>query len=62
MKDNLDEALYIDYPTALHREAERLVQRLAHRGSQGGGAGLRREAQAGVHRALIFRSAGAPAR
>lgn len=26
MKDNLDEALHIDYPTALHREAERLVQ------------------------------------
>jgi enoyl-CoA hydratase/carnithine racemase len=26
MKDNLDDALSIDYPTALHREAERLVQ------------------------------------
>jgi enoyl-CoA hydratase/carnithine racemase len=26
MKDNLDDALHIDYPTALHREAERLVQ------------------------------------
>jgi enoyl-CoA hydratase/carnithine racemase len=26
MKDNLDEALGIDYPTALHREAERLVR------------------------------------
>lgn len=26
MKDNLDEALHIDYPTALYREAERLVQ------------------------------------
>lgn len=26
MKDNLDEALHIDYPTALHREAERLVR------------------------------------
>jgi enoyl-CoA hydratase/carnithine racemase len=26
MKDNLDEALHIDYATALHREAERLVQ------------------------------------
>jgi len=25
MKDNLDEALHIDYGTALHREAERLV-------------------------------------
>jgi enoyl-CoA hydratase/carnithine racemase len=25
IKDNLDEASYIDYPTALHREAERLV-------------------------------------
>jgi len=25
MKDNLDEALHIDYATALHREAERLV-------------------------------------
>ena len=25
MKDNLDDALHIDYPTALHREAERLV-------------------------------------
>jgi enoyl-CoA hydratase/carnithine racemase len=25
MKDNLDEALSIDYPTAMHREAERLV-------------------------------------
>lgn len=25
MKDNLDEALHIDYPTALHRESERLV-------------------------------------
>ena len=26
MKDNLDDALHVDYPTALHREAERLVQ------------------------------------
>jgi enoyl-CoA hydratase/carnithine racemase len=26
MKDNLDDALHIDYPTALHREAERLVR------------------------------------
>src|SRR5215475_2084523 len=26
MKDNLDDALSIDYPTALYREAERLVQ------------------------------------
>src|SRR5215471_1473533 len=26
MKDNLDDALHIDYATALHREAERLVQ------------------------------------
>ena len=26
MKDNLDEALGIDYPTAMHREAERLTQ------------------------------------
>jgi enoyl-CoA hydratase/carnithine racemase len=26
MKDNLDEALHIDYPTALDREAERLVR------------------------------------
>jgi enoyl-CoA hydratase/carnithine racemase len=26
MKDNLDDALHIDYPTALYREAERLVQ------------------------------------
>ena len=26
MKDNLDDALHIDYSTALHREAERLVQ------------------------------------
>ena len=26
MKDNLDDALQVDYPTALHREAERLVQ------------------------------------
>ena len=26
MKDNLDDALHIDYPTALFREAERLVQ------------------------------------
>jgi enoyl-CoA hydratase/carnithine racemase len=26
MKDNLDEAPHIDYPTALHREAERLVR------------------------------------
>ena len=26
IKDNLDDALHIDYPTALHREAERLVQ------------------------------------
>ena len=25
MKDNLDEAPYIDYATALYREAERLV-------------------------------------
>jgi enoyl-CoA hydratase len=25
IKDNLDEAPYIDYPTAMHREAERLV-------------------------------------
>jgi enoyl-CoA hydratase/carnithine racemase len=25
IKDNLDEAAYIDYPTAMHREAERLV-------------------------------------
>src|SRR5215813_12368639 len=25
MKDNLDDALHVDYPTALHREAERLV-------------------------------------
>ncbi len=26
MKDNLDDALHVDYPTALYREAERLVQ------------------------------------
>ena len=26
IKDNLDDALNIDYPTALHREAERLVR------------------------------------
>ena len=26
IKDNLDDALHIDYPTALYREAERLVQ------------------------------------
>jgi enoyl-CoA hydratase/carnithine racemase len=26
MKDNLDDALHIDYPTALYRKAERLVQ------------------------------------
>ena len=26
MKDNLDDALQVDYPTALYREAERLVQ------------------------------------
>src|SRR5689334_22896141 len=26
MKDNLDDALHIDYPTARHREAERLLQ------------------------------------
>lgn len=26
MKDNLDDALHVDYPTALHREAERLVR------------------------------------
>jgi enoyl-CoA hydratase/carnithine racemase len=26
MKDNLDDALHIDYPTALYREADRLVQ------------------------------------
>ena len=26
IKDNLDDALHIDYPTAMHREAERLVQ------------------------------------
>ena len=26
MKDNLDDALHIDYTTALHREAERLVR------------------------------------
>ena len=26
LKDNLDDALHIDYATALHREAERLVQ------------------------------------
>ena len=26
MKDNLDDALGIDYPTAMHREAERLTQ------------------------------------
>jgi enoyl-CoA hydratase/carnithine racemase len=26
MKDNLDDALHVDYATALHREAERLVQ------------------------------------
>jgi len=26
MKNNLDEALHIDYPTAMHREAERLTQ------------------------------------
>jgi len=26
IKDNLDDALHVDYPTALHREAERLVQ------------------------------------
>ena len=26
IKDNLDDALDIDYPTALHREAERLVR------------------------------------
>ncbi len=26
MKDNLDDAPHIDYPTALHRESERLVQ------------------------------------
>jgi enoyl-CoA hydratase/carnithine racemase len=26
IKDNLDEAMHIDYPTAMHREAERLVQ------------------------------------
>jgi enoyl-CoA hydratase/carnithine racemase len=25
MKDNLDDALHVDYATALHREAERLV-------------------------------------
>ena len=25
IKDNLDDALHVDYPTALHREAERLV-------------------------------------
>lgn len=26
IKDNLDDALHVDYPTALHREAERLVR------------------------------------
>src|SRR5260370_27003002 len=25
MKENLDDALHVDYPTALHREAERLT-------------------------------------
>ena len=53
MKDNLDDALHIDYATALHREAERLVAGLAHRGSQGSGAGFRGEAEAGVRRAVV---------
>jgi len=41
MKDNLDDALHIDYATALHREAERLVTASRTRRSQGGGGGLR---------------------
>ena len=45
MKDNLDDALHIDYPTALHREAERLVQASRTEDHEGGRARLRREAQ-----------------
>ncbi|MGY4423393.1 enoyl-CoA hydratase/carnithine racemase [Bradyrhizobium sp. JR6.1] len=48
MKDNLDEALQFDFATARDHEAERLNPPDYDRRSQGGGAGLHREAQAGV--------------
>ncbi len=48
MKDNLDEALQFDFATARDHEAERLIRLHHDSRSQGGGAGLHREAQAGV--------------
>src|SRR5258708_1701057 len=40
MKDNLDDALHVDYPTALHREAERLLEGPPTPGPKQGGAAL----------------------
>ena len=52
MKDNLDEALMFDFATARDHEAERMVRTPGDRRSQGGRAGLYRQAQAGVQREL----------
>ncbi len=54
MKDNLDDALTVDFDTARDREAERLIPLTMISRSQGGGAGLHREAQGGVQGKLIL--------
>ena len=55
MKDNLDDALHIDYATALHREAERLVQASRTEDHKEAVRAFVEKTEAGVRRAVAHR-------